>query len=643
MFTDMDIGTNGRRGSILKQAIRTLPLLAAAILLLAGVAQTATATIQTTFSSTLTQGQIDIPRRTDNEPNYRISFDNVTSDNALGAHADFTTSFDFDYGATGVSGGVADPGTYADGSDWRETLKNVLVDLPPGLVGNPNAVPYDERCDEADFLAGDGSDENPGCPESATVGELWMKASVLWGDQSAPGVLSVAPFGPKRRSSYRRLDSGFTRVSLLKTPSEVPARIGIFARGPVSIGRVKTILEIVPVDDDLHLQARTVVDIPSVVINYNEDPPADQNIRIERMVMSFFGRLPNGRAFMTSPTSCKPWTTSGEVSGWYGAPGGDNPPATLTPASIDPDCSNSGSLPFPISGSSSLSTPERGVSPDVDFALDMPGAQGDAQASSTPKKIVTTLPSELPIDVAQLSRICEREDFRADACATSTRVGTVKLETPLISAGLSGDVYLVRKEPGTSGNLPDLGLRVRGAITFTQLGTNRYVGADFNQVQTTFDNIPEVGFSKLKLHLFGGEDGLLRSADCPDSSATPASDDVNWAMDSWSGRSAANNSSLKLANCFGVRPMKSPKKCVRIGKRLKLAPKLQSLSRVKKLELRIKNKRRAKDTKRPFRVNVKLQKKFRLKKNRRYKMQLRATYDDGTVKTRTVKVKICRS
>jgi hypothetical protein len=642
MFTDM------------KKATLLSALLAAAALGICFGTLTASAAVYPTFTSSLHQGRIDYDSGTDENPVRALSWADVVPDTRLGAHADFTTDFSFHYRLDGVkSGGVDSASNYPDGTDPRETLKNLVVDLPPGLVGNPNAVPYDERCDEEVFLAGVGSDANPGCPESATVGELWMDNSLIFqnGDGST-GTLSIKEFGPKRRSDYYGIGSGFTRVSLLKTPSEVPARIGIFVRGPVNIGRVWTILEIAPTGADLHLQARTVMDIPREVTNFNyPDKDEDgqvigyselENIRVERMIVTFFGRLDNGRAFMTSPTHCAPWTSTAKVMPWFGVPGSGNPAIETNPSTIEPDCSNAGSLPFPVSGHSTLSTSERGVSPAVDFTIDMPGAQGDEQASTTPKKIVTTLPTQLPIDVAQLGRVCERDDFQADKCAASTRVGTVQVETPLISAGLSGDVYLVRKQPGTPGNLPDLGLRVRGAITFTQLGTNRYVGTDFNQIQTTFDEIPQVGFTKLKLHLFGGEGGLLRTAACPTDSSTPAATDVNWSMNSWSGASAGNNSGLRLANCFGIKPLKASKKCVRIGRRLKLTPKFQSLARVKKVELRIRNKRRAKVTKSPFRINVKLQKKFKLKKNRRHRAQLRATYDDGTVKTRTVKLRVCR-
>src|ERR1035437_3890432 len=100
------------------------------------------------------------------------SIDVSLSDTQLGAHADTTVTLDFDYGG-------ADPTLYPAPSDWRESVKQVVVDTPAGLVGNPNAIPYDDRCDPVVFETGL-------CPASSSVGEFTIDTTLLPGDAPDP-------------------------------------------------------------------------------------------------------------------------------------------------------------------------------------------------------------------------------------------------------------------------------------------------------------------------------------------------------------------------------------------------------------------------------------------------------------------------
>ena len=54
-----------------------------------------------------------------------------------------------------------------------------------------------------------------------------------------------------------------------------------------------------------------------------------------------------------------------------------------------------------------------------------------------------------------------------------------------------------------------------GAVFGTSIAAGRdMIAPIYNQIETTFDNIPQVGFSKLTFHLDGGPQGLLRSLSC---------------------------------------------------------------------------------------------------------------------------------
>ncbi len=555
----------------------------------------------------------------------------VTQDSGLlGAHDDFTVDISFSYGATGTTGpyGIEDPKTYPPGSDTRETAKSIVIDIPPGLIGNPNAIPYEERCDLETF-------QTSICPDSATVGRFEVDLALFTGPAS---LLDLATIGKN--------GVGLTKVSLIKTESEVPAKIGIYVHALSAFEDTRTLLSISPrTEDQLRLRTVTIDDLPHEIYNFPGDEMYD--LRIDHMKLTLFGELANGHNFMTNPTNCADWNSQLWANATYvndnldsdPLGGGANAFKASNSVTVSPDCSNAGSVPFPVSGGVSIDSPGRDTSPSFDFTINNPGVQGDGQAATSPKRIVTTIPASINVDVTQLGRVCQVADFDADKCPASSRVGTVKIETPLISAGLTGDVYLVKQNANYG--LPDLGLRVRGAITFTQRGLNRYVGPKFNQIETTFDEIPQVGFSKLTFHLFGGSDGLLRSLACPTYNKTPAPPTFTYNFTAWSGATASSTTPLNMANCFGIQTLKPYKKC--LLKKLPIRPNYQSRVRVKSVVLKIDGKKKATTKKSPFRFNLKI-KKLGLKKKRgnKHTLELRATYDDGTLSTKRTTFRTCR-
>ena len=590
-----------------------------------------------TFSTGLTQGNTDI----DDSGFDEIVTTAETGEVKLGAHADFSVDFNFKYGATVFqSGGIEDPGSYPPGTDYRESLKNVVVDIPPGLVGNPNAIPYEERCDVSTF-------ELSECPDSSTVGEIWLKYSLVH-TPADPAALSIIPVGPTRRSTYNGPSSGWTRVSLLKTDPEVPAKIGVFVKGPVNIGLVRTVLEINPLtSEDLRLRTITATEIPSQVWNGNTDEWED--IRIERMRIKLFGKLANGRGFMVNPTSCQSWTSRAWVQAHYsnananGDPLGDGSSfVSVGESTLDPDCSNAVSVPFNAKGTVTLSNNKRDISPDFDFNIENPGMYDDVSAASGPRKIVARVPAAINVDVQQLGRTCAREDFFADSCPVSTKVGEATIETPLLRAGLTGDTYLVKAVVG-AGGLPDIGLRVRGPITFTQLGTNRYVGVRGNEIETTFDNIPQVGFTKLQFRIFGGPNGLLRTLACPTGNKQPTAGQFGYVFHSWSGASASSTTKLSASNCFGIQKLKRFRCVYRV---LRFQPTYTSRARVKRVVLKIRGKKirtirqnKKGTSKLGFKIPAKKLKKL---KKGKHPFEVAATYDDGTVSKKKSSFRKCR-
>lgn len=591
-----------------------------AVAVCAVAASGAAAKITPTLATTFTQDQV-VPTGSSG-----ATTTITVPDAKVGSHADFNVDMTYDYGATGTTGlGIQDPTTYPAPSDFDENIKNLVVDTPPGLIGNPNAVPYEERCDVSTF-------ETSLCPDSATVGSFWVDVVLL--QKSSIWWLDIATLGPGH--------AGKTRVSLLKTDPEVPAQIGIYVHAINGMDDVRTILQVDPrTDHGLALRSKTT-DIPSVIHNANDGE--DYEVRIDHMKLRLFGSLANGHSFMTNPMSCDPWSTQMWATARFFNDNADSDPLgtgmnykSSNVSTVQPDCDGANAIPFPISGDVAISSPDRNTSPAFDFTIKNPGVQGDGQASTTPKKIVTTIPASINVDVQQLGRTCQIANFYTNTCPATSKVGSVAIETPLLRAGLTGTVYLVKRN--ASSGLPDIGLYVTGAITFTQLGSNRYVGENFNQIETTFDDIPQLGFSKLTFHLDGGPQGLLRSLKCPSYNKVPALPTFTYNFFSYSGATAASTTPLNMANCFGIQYLKPYGKCLR--KKLPIHPNYASRVRVKNVSVKIDGKKKATTRKAPFRFDLKI-KKLKLKAKKKHKFELKATYDDGTISKKSATFKVCK-
>jgi hypothetical protein len=95
------------------------------------------------------------------------------ADTSAGAHSDFTLSFS-----------VEDP---------AKDLRDLAIHLPPGLVGNPEAVP---RCTQAEFTA-----ILIACPAGSDVGDVTVGTNVL---PASGNVYNLEPLGdePARLGIY---------------------------------------------------------------------------------------------------------------------------------------------------------------------------------------------------------------------------------------------------------------------------------------------------------------------------------------------------------------------------------------------------------------------------------------------------------
>jgi hypothetical protein len=498
-----------------------------------------------------------------------------TTDKTPGGHGDLTVGATF---------------TYTESDD----LKRVVVDTPAGGVGNPNAIPFADRCTKEQF-------ESATCGPASQIGVVSLDATAYIG---------IIPYPLNLTGT----------ISEIQTSPEVPTLVGAYIHPPIG-DDIRSYATFYPVTDgpDGDFRLRSVTkDFPQTA----NTPLGVLPIDITRYEQKLFGRLPNGNVFITNPTRCDTWNSWGYFEGY-----GDNSNANSDPllsgtntffktdaVPTTPVCDTL--APFDTRATAGVSSGKRFSAPTFTTDVEIPNLGAEPQSAAIPKSIVATLPKALNVDVQQLGRICTNDQFAAKACPPSTQVGTVNVQTPMIVDGLQGEAYLTQASPG--GTLPDLGIQIHGAINFSMRGINHYVNT--SALQSTFDNIPQVGFSKFSLSITGGPTGLLKTLACPKGSATPADmGPVHFEMTSYQGQVITSDSPVDFDGCFNV-AVKRANKCMK--SKLKLSVAYQSRSMIRNVKVAIKGQKTRTIKRSPFKINVPLGKKVKKGKTHRYVLRV---------------------
>ncbi len=434
-----------------------------------------------------------------------------TIDTQAGSHPyEFTFSFDL---ANALIDGNEDQGLSPAGGEARK----LVIDLPPGLVGDPTAVP---QCTNAQFNAEE-------CPDASQVGVLLIRTSQF------PGQV------------------GF-RVYNLVPPPGVPAELGFPFEG------VNTYIEAgvrTGGDDGLFTTINNAAQkevIGSVLTLWNvpgeksHDPwrtgviggCSRQEIETGQggcfsSGHEFGGEFsgPEDRPFLTLPTSCgKPQEFSIEAHPW-----GDL--ATTSKLSFLSHDANDEASGFTGCGDLAFA-PAITTAPDTAKAdtpagltvevkppiggLEEPEQLGTADIQNTE----VTLPEGLVINPGQaaglescspsqdgLTTAAEKSEGKENdgppSCPNASKVGTVTIKSPLIeSTGekqFEGSVYVLASNP------PELKLLVAASADGVNLKLVGIVHLDerTGRLTTTFEGTPELPFTDFKLVFSGGPQAAL--------------------------------------------------------------------------------------------------------------------------------------
>jgi hypothetical protein len=344
--------------------------------------------------------------------------------------------------------------------DGSQEVSGLQVTLPPGLIAKLARVPYcpDSALVEAAARSGASEANSPSCPSGSQLGAVTIGAGAGSRPYFTQGKIYLA--GPYQGAP----------VSLaIVTPAVAgPYDLGtVVVRAAVRINPLTT--EVTAVSDPIpHILQGIPLDIRSITVHVDRS------------------------RFILNPTSCDAMSMRGNVTSVL-----EQTAAVSNPFQVHA-CSRLGFKPR--LGLRLLGGTRRNAHPRLRATLRLPSRGANIAGTSV------ALPHSEFLEQAHIRTICTRVQFASDDCPRGSVYGHVRVNSPLVDYPLAGPVYL----RSSSHQLPDLVLALRGPraqpIRIEAVGR---IDSVRGGLRVTFEQVPDVPFSKLVLNMRGGKRGLL--------------------------------------------------------------------------------------------------------------------------------------
>ena len=372
------------------------------------------------------------------------------------------------------------------------TTRNVEVQLPPGLIGNPQAVP---QCAEGISKCSENRESLVGTATSFTA----------FGDFEAEvgGVANLAPVaGTPAEFGFIVLIAPIHLLAHVRSDGDYGITISapdIPQLGPRVFGSVVTFWG-KPADPS-HNSERCEVHVGSFGIGCEASKQPD-------------------KPFLAEPTDCakqaaEPPSTTLALNSWE-TPIFDVLSVPLAPVS---GCAH---VPFQPSLSVQPTTGAADTPTGLEVDLHMPQqetAEGVSEAQlrdavvTLPPGVVVSPSSANGLAACSPSQIGLEEDspvrfnLNEPACPEASKLGMVEIQTPLLEKPLDGSIYLAEQGNNPFHSLVAIYLAIDDPTTGIVIKLAGHVEANeqTGQLTTSFDEDPQLPFSNLKLDFKSGE------------------------------------------------------------------------------------------------------------------------------------------
>ena len=411
-----------------------------------------------------------------------------------GRHADLEMIFEL----------KTDPATPVDPTGLHQPYartKEIRIELPAGLTGNPQAVPTCTNEEFASYATG-----GEGCPMETQVGVARL-GLYTYANRLTEPIFNMEPSGDAvaRLGYYAAVAPSFINIDV--DPERDYAVTATLENVSAEAEVVKSEAEIwaVPADsshDTLRLTPREA--FPSFE---SESPPRPSGLEPV--------------AFLSNPTSCAtPPTIQFSVRS-YQLP---NQVSSL-PAPLG-DTTGCALVPFEPSMTLRPTTTQA-ESPsgmDVELAIDQTGMlEPTGTAPAHLKRAVVTLPEGMTLnpsaadglegctttEIGLVSKSPIRFDSSTPRCPDGAKVGTARITTPVLEDPIEGAMYLADQADNPFATLLSGYLVAEGQGVLIKLAGRFDTDPRTGRLTAVFDNNPQQPFSRLDLHFKAGNRGVL--------------------------------------------------------------------------------------------------------------------------------------
>ncbi|HEU5063764.1 MAG TPA: hypothetical protein VFT79_11520 [Solirubrobacterales bacterium] len=385
-------------------------------------------------------------------------------------------------------------------------VKNLEVDLPAGLVGDPGSVP---ACLASEFQNSPLFEQ--GCPAGSQIGTMKLDTTLaevtlpIFNLEPPPG--KVAQFGVLAIVAPMMMDAS------VRTDGDYGLRM-----------TMRNLSQLLPVAGGV----MTLWGVPA-------DPAHDT---LRGTCLGFegqsLGECPVGlprRPLLTLPVSCdQSLAATFRMDSWQN-------PGEFVSQVVSP--LDSEGHPLDLEGCEALdfspridvrSETKRADSPSgVEVDLRLPQSDNpDGYAEAAVRSVVLDLPPGLSLNPAAGDGLgsCSAGEVglgstAAPRCPDSSRIGSVTVRTPLIAEPLRGSVYLAAPDQNPFGSLLAAYVVAEGNGTRIKIPSRIDADAETGRLTVRMDELPQLPFSEFSLRFDGGPRApLALPAECGDFTAS---------------------------------------------------------------------------------------------------------------------------
>ncbi|HXS32156.1 MAG TPA: hypothetical protein VN758_00100 [Solirubrobacterales bacterium] len=428
-------------------------------------------------------------------------------------------------------------------------LRNLSLELPPGLIENPTAVP---ECSQADFHTPrhspwEESLSGESCKDNTQVGIATLRSSFAGGTTRTFGIFNLSP------------------------PPGVPSELGINPYGDPII----FIPSIRQADGEYGITLATknvaqLVDISGLTLTIWGTPwsilhNAQRGNCLNEAEPTFgWAKCSVGRpaksesapvAYLTMPTSCEePIEFTAIAESWQ-------QPAPAPRRSGDEPLKGCQGLDFEPRALAQFSDP-RASSPSgfrFDIEVDTLGVTRPERPAPSPvRKAVVALPEGVTINpsVGSGLGVCSPAQFQAETpsslpgagCPNESKIGDFRVVSPIIAGAIDGSIFLAAPYQNPSGGLIAVYLVAKSLDRGFLVKVAGELKADpaTGRLTAIFDKLPQLPYSDLSIHFREGQRSPLATPASCGSFSTEAD------LTAWRDASLAKHASLPLSITAGV-------------------------------------------------------------------------------------------